>query len=262
MKKKVPVAVLAGYGINSENELVHGFRLAGAEPERIHVSDLVDGRRRLQDYRIIAFPGGFSFGDHVASGRVLAVKVHAQLGEALRESIASGALVIGICNGFQVVTKMGLLPGTQGLPPVGAEWSQEATLTFNDSGRFEDRWCPMVADPQSPCVWTRGLSDFELPVRHGEGKWIHGSETVRRAVLDGHLACLRYGSSEYPGNPNGSQDDIAGVCDPTGRIFGLMPHPEVFLRGSQHPRWTRGAVDPDAEGMGLAILRNGVQAAA
>lgn len=258
---KVPVAVLAGYGINSEHELVHGFELAGAAPERIHISDLVDGHKRLTDYRIVAFPGGFSFGDHIASGRVLAVKVQAHLGEQLRESIEKGALVIGICNGFQVITKMGLLPGIAGLPKPGQSWEQEATLTFNDSGKFEDRWCPMKANQSSPCLWTKGLSDFELPVRHGEGKWIHKDEAIRQAILTGNLDCLRYGASEYPGNPNGSQDDIAGVCDPTGRLFGLMPHPEVFLRGSQHPRWTRGDFNPEAEGTGLQILKNGVAAA-
>ena len=258
---KVPVLVIAGYGINSEVELVNGFELAGAEPRRVHLSDIVDGLVKLSDYRIIAFPGGFSFGDHIASGRVLAVKIQAHLGEQLREAVAKGTLVIGICNGFQVITKLGLLPLTSGVPAVGEEFQQEATLTHNDSGIFEDRWCPIVADPASPCVWTRGLDRFELPVRHGEGKWIHRDESIRSQILDRHLACLRYGSSEYPGNPNGSQDDIAGVCDPTGRIFGLMPHPEVFLRGTQHPRWTRGAHDPSAEGVGLQILRNGVLSA-
>jgi len=259
---KVPVLVIAGYGINSEVELVHGFELAGAAPHRVHLSDIVDGRVKLSDYRILAFPGGFSFGDHIASGRVLAVKIQAHLGEQLREAVANGAHVIGICNGFQVVTKLGLLPLLKGAPAPGQEFEQEATLTFNDSGKFEDRWCPMVADPASPCVWTRGLDRFELPVRHGEGKWIHRDEAVRKAILDGHLACLKYGGSQYPENPNGSQDDIAGVCDPTGRLFGLMPHPEVFLRGVQHPRWTRGDYDATAEGMGLKILRNGVEAAA
>jgi len=258
---KVPVLVIAGYGINSEIELVDGFRLAGADPVRVHLSDLVDGRVKLSDFRILAFPGGFSFGDHIASGRVLAVKIQARLGEQLREAVAGGALVIGICNGFQVVTKLGLLPLLGGLPGPGEEFRQDATLTYNDSGVYEDRWCPLVADPESPCVWTRGLDRFELPVRHGEGKWIHRDEAVRRAILDGHLACLRYGGSNFPENPNGSQDDIAGVCDPTGRIFGLMPHPEVFLTGTQHPRWTRGEIAPDAEGTGLRILRNGVRAA-
>lgn len=258
---KVPVLVIAGYGINSEVELVNGFELAGAAPRRVHLSDIVDGLVKLSDYRIIAFPGGFSFGDHIASGRVLAVKIQAHLGEQLRESVAKGTLVLGICNGFQVITKMGLLPLTQGVPAPGTEFQQEATLTFNDSGKFEDRWCPVVAQPASPCLWTRGLVTFELPVRHGEGKWIHRDETVRRYILENHLACLKYGSSEYPVNPNGSQDDIAGVCDLSGRIFGLMPHPEVFLRGTQHPRWTRGAVSPESEGAGLQILRNGVLAA-
>jgi phosphoribosylformylglycinamidine synthase len=258
---KVPVLVIAGYGINSEHELVDGFRLAGAEPTRVHLSDIVDGRVRLRDFRILAFPGGFSFGDHIASGRVLAVKIQAHLGEQLREAVADGALVIGICNGFQVVTKLGLLPLLKGAPAPGAEFEQEATLTFNDSGKYEDRWCPIVADPASPSLWTRGLDRFELPVRHGEGKWVHRDESIRRAILDGHLACLRYGASEYPGNPNGSQDDIAGICDPTGRVFGLMPHPEVFLSGAQHPRWSRGEIDPGAEGAGLRILRNGVEAA-
>ena len=258
---KVPVLVIAGYGINSEMELVDGFRLAGADPRRVHLSDLVDGHVKLSDFRILAFPGGFSFGDHIASGRVLAVKIQARLGEQLREAVSKGALVIGICNGFQVVTKLGLLPLLAGPPAPGEEFRQEATLTFNDSGKFEDRWCPMVADPASPCLWTTGMDRFELPVRHGEGKWIHRDEEVRHAILDQHLACLRYGGSEYPANPNGSQDDIAGICDPSGRIFGLMPHPEVFLRGTQHPRWTRGEIAPEAEGAGLQILRNGVLAA-
>ena len=258
---KVPVLVIAGYGINSEMELVDGFRLAGADGIRVHLSEKVYGLVKHYDIRILAFPGGFSFGDHIASGRVLAVKIQARLGDQLREAVAGGALVIGICNGFQVVTKLGLLPLLGGLPGPGEEFRQEATLTFNDSGTYEDRWCPLVADPESPCVWTRGLDRFELPVRHGEGKWIHKDEVVRRAILDGHLACLRYGGSNFPENPNGSQDDIAGVCDPTGRIFGLMPHPEVFLNGTQHPRWTRGEIAPDAEGTGLWILRNGVLAA-
>ncbi|HNY30661.1 MAG TPA: phosphoribosylformylglycinamidine synthase subunit PurQ [Fibrobacteria bacterium] len=258
---KVPVLVIAGYGINSEVELVEGFQLAGAEPRRVHLSDIVAGKVRLSDYRIIAFPGGFSFGDHIASGRVLAVKIQAHLGESLREAVAAGTLVLGICNGFQVITKLGLLPLLSGVPEIGAEFQQEATLTFNDSGKFEDRWCPVVANPASPCVWTRGLDRFELPVRHGEGKWIHRDESVRQAILGRHLDCLRYGSSTYPGNPNGSQDDIAGVCDPSGRIFGLMPHPEVFLRGTQHPRWARGEIAPQSEGVGLTILRNGVEAA-
>ena len=258
---KVPVLVIAGYGINSEVELVNGFELAGAAPRRVHLSDIVDGLVKLSDYRIIAFPGGFSFGDHIASGRVLAVKIQAHLGEQLRQAVANGALVIGICNGFQVITKLGLLPLVQGVPAPGQEFQQEATLTFNDSGKFEDRWCPIVADSASPCLWTRGLDAFELPVRHGEGKWIHRDPTIRQYILDNHLACLKYGSSEYPANPNGSQDDIAGVCDISGRLFGLMPHPEVFLRGTQHPRWTRGAIAPEAEGVGLQILRNGVLAA-
>ncbi|MBK8803102.1 MAG: phosphoribosylformylglycinamidine synthase subunit PurQ [Fibrobacteres bacterium] len=259
---KVPVLVIAGYGINSEVELVEGFQLAGAAPRRVHLSDIVAGTVQLSDYRIIAFPGGFSFGDHIASGRVLAVKIQAHLGEALREAVASGTLVLGICNGFQVITKLGLLPLLGGVPSAGQEFQQEATLTYNDSGKFEDRWCPIVANAASPCVWTRDLDRFELPVRHGEGKWIHRDEQVRQAILGQHLDCLRYGASAYPANPNGSQDDIAGVCDPTGRVFGLMPHPEVFLRGTQHPRWTRGDFDAQAQGVGLTILRNGVEAAA
>ncbi len=253
----VRVCVITGYGINADVELALAFELAGATAERVHVNDLLAAPQRLASYRIIAFPGGFSFGDHLGSGKVFATLVRRRLRPAIEELVAGGGLVIGICNGFQILVKMGILPNLSGA------WEQEVSLVPNDSGKFEDRWVRLTPDPESTCVWTRGLLPMDLPVRHGEGKLVTGSPGVLAQVRSLGLAAVRYSSRvgglpSYPENPNGSEDDIAGLSDATGRVFGLMPHPEAFLVPENHPEWSRGGVK---EGRGLEVFRAGVAAA-
>lgn len=259
----VRVLVLTGYGINCDYETAHAFAMdeVGATAERVHVNDLLDdgGRAAVQlhDYDIFVVPGGFSFGDNIAAGRVLANKLRVHLAGPLTEFVEDGKLVLGICNGFQVLAKMGLLPATRGLCA-----RQDATVTYNDSGRFEDRWVHLQVEPESPCVFTRGLKGLYFPVRHGEGKVIARSPRLLREWEDRQLIPLRYvapdgSAATYPWNPNGSVNDIAGLCDPTGRIFGLMPHPEAYLYRTNHPRWTRERVP--AVGQGVALFRNAVR---
>jgi len=253
----VRACIVTGFGINCDYETAHAFRMAGAEAVRVHINDLIDGHDFLEHYEILAFPGGFSFGDDIASGKVFAVKCTHTLRAQLDEFIAAQKLIIGICNGFQSLVKMRLLPAITG------SGAQEATLTFNDSGRFEDRWVNLRVNPDSPCIWTRGIEQLYLPVRHGEGKFVPASETVRKALVADNQVVVQYArpggdpTMDYPLNPNGSVDAIAGVCDPTGRIFGLMPHPECHIFPTQHPRWTRGPLP--AEAPGVAVFRNAVE---
>lgn len=251
------VVVLTGFGINCDYETRDAFILAGAEADRVHVNDLIENSAALGRYQILAVPGGFSFGDDIASGKVLANKLKYRMGEAFQKFLLKDSLVIGICNGFQVLVRLGVLPGAgEGLT------EQKATLTYNDSGKFEDRWVRLEAVQHSPCVFTRGLKWIELPVRHGEGKFYTGDSAVLEQLDRNGQVVLRYATADssrpapYPANPNGSEEDIAGICDPAGRVFGLMPHPEAFIHRYHHPRWTRQ--DQADEGQGLAIFRNAV----
>ena len=254
----VEAIILTGFGINSDHETAHAFELAGAKARRVHLNDLIASPRMLDDARILAVPGGFSFGDDVASGRILANRMRYRLGQPLEQFVKDRKLVIGICNGFQVLVKMGLLPLFDG------QRTQEVTLTHNDSGRYEDRWVHLQAHPATPCVWLRGIRHLELPVRHGEGKFIVPNAGVLEQLRASGQIALRYADSDgspangvYPRNPNGSMDDIAAICDPSGRIFGLMPHPEANVCREHHPRWTREVL-PE-EGAGLALFRNAVE---
>ena len=272
MSGKSPAAcVITGFGINADEELAQAFLLSGAQAARVHVRDLIGDPGLLSKFRILAFPGGFSFGDHLGSGKVFATLFLRNLGAALPDFIAGGGLVIGICNGFQVLVKMGVLPNLSGTG------GQEASLVHNDSGKFEDRWVRVRFDEKSRCVWTRGLREMELPVRHGEGKFIMRSASDLEAMTARGLVALRYaakggaatGSAApfgYPDDPNGSEGHVAGVCDPTGRVFGLMPHPEAFMSPENHPDWarldTRTLRKRERDGGdGLRIFRNGVLAA-
>lgn len=265
MPVKVKTAVLRAPGINCNHETRLAFELAGATAEEVHVNDLIADPKRLREYQILAFPGGFSFGDDIASGQVLAGKLKHRLAEPLAEFVAAGKLVLGICNGFQVLVKLGLLPSTNNgqvaTDPTDSSWIQEAALTHNESGRFEDRWVNLKVASGSRCVFTQGLPGvIYLPVRHGEGRFLPRDPALLEQLREGGQIAVRYSdehgnSGPYPLNPNGSVDDIAGICDPTGRVFGLMPHPEVFVRPSQHPRWTRGS---GGEIDGMAIFKNAV----
>ena len=250
---KAKAIILAGYGINCDFETEHAFRAAGALPTRVHINDLIGGKVSLDDYNVLAIPGGFAYADDLGAGKVLANKIRCRLSGQFRKFIDDGKLVIGICNGFQVLIKLGILPGIN-------MFTQEATLTFNDSGRFEDRWVDLKANG-SRCVWTRGLDSISLPVRHGEGKLVMPEELMERLFDNGQVVlqyCNRDGlaASEYPANPNGSEKAIAGICDPSGRIFGMMPHPEGFIDPRQHPSKLRDGV---TEGQGLRIIRNAVE---
>ena len=254
----VRALVLTGFGINCDHETEDAFRRAGASTRRIHLNDLIQDPGTFDDAHILAIPGGFSFGDDVAAGKIFANRLRYRLGEDIKEFVARGKLVIGICNGFQVMVKMGLLPLFEG------EFVQDVTLTHNDSGRFDNRWVNTRVDPNTRCVWLRGIDTLEMPVRHGEGKFIARDEaTLERLRAKGQVA-LRYAGHDgapadgtFPANPNGSMDDVAGICDPTGRVFGLMPHPEAFLEATNHPRWTRDGLQD--EGAGLRVFRNAVE---
>jgi phosphoribosylformylglycinamidine synthase I len=262
MPSDVRALILTGFGLNCEAESARAFELAGAFAEQVHLNDLLDGRRALDEFQILFIIGGFSFGDHIASGRVLANRLKRRLAEPIQQFIARGKLVIGICNGFQVLAKLGVLPG------LGGDYRrQTVTLTWNDTGVFRDAWVHLRVEPESPCIFTRGLERLQLPVRHGEGKFLALNDALLdRLEAEGLVAC-RYAdpdtgqpTDEYPHNPNGSARAIAGICDPTGRIFGMMPHPEAFLFPWNHPHWTRQVIagDPPPEGQGLALFRNAV----
>jgi phosphoribosylformylglycinamidine synthase len=249
--------ILTGYGINCDIETAHAFKIGGADPERVHINDLINGEKRLSDYHILAFPGGFSFGDDIASGKVLANMIKYNLGEQIQEFIESGKLIIGICNGFQAMVKMGLLPAFD-----GDYGMQDVTLTFNDSGRFEDRWVHMNANKKSKCVFMKDMENIYLPVRHGEGKFVVKNPQVLARLKKENQIVFQYTDCDgktagYPENPNGSIDNIAAICDETGRVFGMMPHPEAFQHRTNHPRWTREEL-PE-EGAGIAIFRNAVE---
>jgi len=255
---EVNTAVIYGYGINCDYETQRAFELSGANPERIHFNELKDDPSIFGKYQIVALPGGFSFGDDISAGKILSVKTQRYLGDTLREFLERNGLVIGICNGFQALVKMGILPGFD-------SGEQSVTLFRNDSGRFEDRWVYLGTE-QSPCIFTQGMDELYLPVRHGEGKFVPMDDNVLKKLDEGNQVVLRYtnenglSTQEFPYNPNGSVDAIAGICDPTGRVFGLMPHPEAYTNSYQHPRWTRQKIEgtlPD-EGQGLQIFRNAV----
>jgi phosphoribosylformylglycinamidine synthase I len=254
-KSEIKVCIITGFGINADYELRQAFTMAGGAGVLTHITDIIEKPGILRGYHIIAFPGGFSYGDHLGSGKVFGTLFKKHLRSELEEFIAAGKLVIGICNGFQVLVKMGILPNLEG------GWKQEVSLIHNDSGKFEDRWVLLKTNPASPCVWTQGLEELEFPVRHGEGKFVIGSSSIRDSLVKHNLIALNYasvsgGEPVYPSNPNGSVLHIAGICDKSGRVFGLMPHPEAFLIPENHPRWTREKIH---ESDGLLLFKNGIE---
>ena len=254
---RVPVCVLGGFGINADEELAAAFDAVGARAERVHVTELSRRSEPLVPFRILAFPGGFTYGDHLGSATAMAALLRRRLWEEINRFLDAGRLVIGICNGFQILVRAGLLPAS------GPRWTCEASLIHNESGRFEDRWVRVGFEPRSPCLWTCGLSELELPVRHGEGKLVFSGRREQAQLEDAGQVCARYRSvmgrqPSYPENPNGSTAAAAGLCDPSGRVFGLMPHPEAFLDPVNHPRWTRRM---PARAGGLLLLENGVRQA-
>jgi len=266
MPRKVKAIVLTGNGTNCEMEMAHACKLAGADVvDIVHISEILYGEKRLADYSFLNLPGGFLDGDDLGSAKAGANRfLHARitghkemLFADLITFINAGKLILGVCNGFQLMVKLGLLPALE-----GNYTAQSTTLTFNDSGRFEDRWVYLKANAQSPCVFTRNINVLYLPVRHGEGKFVPKSGTIVKQIEKKNLFALQYCRTDglpalqYPANPNGSTNAIAGICNETGRLFGLMPHPEAYLHRTNHPRWTREIL-PE-EGQGIAIFRNAI----
>jgi phosphoribosylformylglycinamidine synthase len=251
--------ILRTAGTNCDEETRFAFEQVGSVADLVHLNNLVAGDHRLEDYQILALPGGFTYGDDVASGKVLAVELTCALAEKLQRFVDDGGLVLGICNGFQVLVKTGLLP--QGRLLSAAE--RRVTLTHNDSHKFEDRWVWLEADKQTACLFAEPGERIYLPVAHGEGKLVaRDEETVRELETSGRVA-YRYINEDgsepsYPEDPNGSVGHIAGLCDATGRVFGLMPHPERHFQPWHHPRWSRLGLS--AEGDGVRIFRRAVKA--
>ena len=265
MKSKKPkVLILRTAGTNCDEETAFAFRAAGASADLVHINEFIRGNKKMSAYQIMAIPGGFSYGDDIASGKILANQLRFELKQEVGRFIKSGKLIIGICNGFQVLVKSGLLPAlnlskANGLGP-------GCSLTFNDSGRFQDEWVYLWTPAHQPrrftseiaiptyevgvskCVWTKDLPDtIYLPIAHGEGKFVVKDAIVLKKLLENNQVVL-----QYVNNPNGSVNDIAGICDPTGRIFGLMPHPERHVSIEQHPRRIE-------EAGGLQIFKNAVE---
>jgi len=267
--KKTRAIVITGNGTNCEMEAAHACRLGGFDEAVIaHIAEILSGEVRLDDFQFLNLTGGFLDGDDLGSAKAQANRLkHATVsgtGEKLVDQfsrfIRDGKLILGVCNGFQLMVKMGMLPGFD-----GDYLSQTVTLTYNDCGRFQDRWTYLKVDSQSPAVFTKGIDKgIYLPVRHGEGKFLCDSVATLNRIESEHLAVLKYSGPDYsaatmefPANPNGSVNAIAGLCDSTGRLMGLMPHPEAFVHYTQHPRWTREAL-PEA-GAGLILYKNAAE---
>ncbi len=256
---RAEVLILSGYGINCEVETCWAFEKAGADRVAIaHVNRVISREVPLDDFGILVFPGGFSFGDHIASGRVLGVKIRREMGDQITSFVKSGRLVLGICNGFQVLVKTGLLPGDD----EKVFGPQKVTLAHNDSARYEDRWVTLRANPKNPSPFLRDIGLMACAVRHGEGKFLAVEHEMAR-IKAHHLIAFQYvdkngmPTQEYPLNPNGSEQAVAGITNKRGNVLGLMPHPEVFIAKTQHPHWTRLPELPE-EGAGLKIFRNAV----
>ena len=275
-----PILVLHATGTNRDREAAWACELAGGAPEIVHVNQLVAGERKLARYRMLVLPGGFSYGDDLGAGKLWAVVLRHRLADDLARFIGDGRPVLGICNGFQALVKSGVLTGLSGEEQQADDEgssrdarcaartpaSQRITLARNDSARFECRWVYLEPQAGSPCIFTRGLAEpIYCPVAHGEGKLVASDDGVLASLDRDGLVALRYVGAcvaqgdrrpaGYPWNPNGSQADIAGICNPAGTVLGLMPHPEDHVIAEQHPRFHRG----ERGMLGLPLFANGVR---
>lgn len=270
------VMIMHAAGTNRDREAAQASEVAGGAPEIVHINQLIAGTRELDAYQMLVLPGGFSYGDDLGAGQLWANDLVQRFRESLNEFVRQGKPVMGICNGFQALVKAGYLPGPdESASRMRAE--QRVTLTFNRSAHFECRWVRLRGEEDGPCLFTQGLAeDILCPVAHGEGRLAVADDAVRRRLVQNDLIVLRYVAPReaahaddpsasvpvreragYPHNPNGSVDDIAGICNRAGNVLGLMPHPEDHIYRQQHPRWTRG----ESGGLGLVLFRNGVEAA-
>lgn len=254
---KPKVLIIMANGTNRDLDLAEAFKLAEAQPEIVPINALREGSFQFENYQILAIPGGFSYADSLGAGKLLALDLRAFFKDKVGQFIEGGKPVIGICNGFQALVKSGLLPGHDEKNDL-----KQATLTFNSTGHFECRWVTLKPQSQK-CIWTRGLeTPIYCPVAHGEGNFRTASEQVRKKLVQNDQIALTYLSDEvqpalgiYPNNPNGSEMDIAGICNPQGNVLGLMPHPENHIYSFQHPRRTR----EESGGLGLILFQNGVK---
>lgn len=248
---KPKVIVLTGYGLNGDQEMGYGFELCGGDVDEVHVNDLIDGRFSLDNYQILAVPGGFAYADHTGAGKAYANRVLNNLGDEILKFVQRDTLTFGICNGFQVLVQLGLLPA------LNKEYgTRQAALIHNTSQRYQDEWIKVKAQ-ESPCVFTKGVDMLDLCIGHGEGNYYMPEEMLDQLEANNQVV-FRYvrpdgspANGEEPYNPNGASRDIAGVCDPTGRIFGLMPHPDRTLFFTNRPDWTKLKIQYQAEGKEL-----------
>ena len=248
------VLVLRAPGTNCDVETAFAFQRAGGKPERVHINRLLEDPRLPSAYQILCLPGGFSYGDDLSAGRILANQIRHHLAETMAEFKAAGKLILGICNGFQILLKSGiLLPDDPTTGPV-------ATLAWNDSGKFEDRWVNLAAGT-ADCIFLNGIQSMYLPVAHAEGKFVTRDRDVLGRLDESGQLALRYtptsgsdsGDVPYPDNPNGSLANVAGVCDQSGRVLGMMPHPERHIDPTHHPRWTRGKLTDTGDGLRVFV---------
>ena len=253
--KKPKVLILRTGGTNCDIETATAFKMADAAPDLVHINELASKKKNIFDYAIVVIPGGFSYGDDIAAGKILANEIKARVPD-LRGFVRSGRPVIGICNGFQTLIKLGLLPQS-------LAGDQTASLTFNDSNKFETRWVRLRINLQSGSLFTQGLPEMiELPVAHGEGKFVVKSPKVLESLKKSRSILMQYVNEEgkfsgYPYNPNGSLFNIAAITNPDGNCLGMMPHPERYITRYHHPNWTRQTFCK--EGVGLEIFRNAVK---
>lgn len=264
--KEVKGLVVTGFGINCEEEMAAANQMAGAKADIVHLSEVFNEHVSIHDYDILNFPGGFSFGDDLGSAKVLGNKfkfkkmISGKLFlDELKKFLNEGKYMIGVCNGFQALVKMGFLPNA------GGNFEQEATITHNSSGKFEDRWVTCRVNLNSKTPFLNDIVTLDMPVRHGEGKLIFKDDVIRQAVVEKNLNCMSYAdkdgqsTAKYPQNPNGSELNCAGLCDPFRQVYGLMPHPEAFLSAYNHPNWgkiKRQNPNMSEEGEGLKIFKN------
>jgi phosphoribosylformylglycinamidine synthase len=245
--------ILYGYGINCENESKNAIEKSGGAADIVHLNKLLEEPKMLEGYNMLMIPGGFSFGDDLGSGKVFGNKMKFRLHEPLERFVKEEKLILGICNGFQIMVKMGLLPTP--------DFQQRVSLTTNDSGHYEDRWVILKANQKSPCVFTKGIDYMLSPVRHGEGKFIPKDAATLNELKEKNQIAVQYVDeggklAGFPYNPNGSIENIAGICDQSGRVYGMMPHPEAFNIPENCPYWVKGNVK---EPMGLRIFKNAVE---
>lgn len=260
------VLILRAPGTNCDQETAFAFTTAGGRPDVLHLNRVLEAPQLLGDYQILCLPGGFSYGDDLSAGRIFGAQIRHHLDHALREFKAAGKLILGICNGFQILLKSGILLPDKVTANQGSE--PTATLTNNESGMFEDRWVHLNVSSEK-CPFLVGIQQMYLPVAHAEGRFVARDGAALIGLESAGQLCLRYAAApqahvptaknspvSYPANPNGAQLHVAGVCDETGRVLGLMPHPERHLDPTHHPRWTRETHD---RGDGLALFENAVR---